>query len=106
MVKIINQLGDVKVGKQGNAVYQRHYGRQIRRTLKPKPVAPSKLQQRQRDRFREALLWRATLTLDARRYLEAYSISNRVVDVYGIPLTWDKFALKIALETPVVAILG
>ena len=106
MVKITNQLGDVKIGKQGEVCYQRHYGQQIRRLVKPKAIPASKLQQRQRDRFAEALLWRKTLSLEARNFLESYSISNRVVDNYGIPLTWDKFALKIALETPSVTILG
>ena len=105
MVKITNVYGDVKVGKQGQAVYQRHYGQQIRRTLKPKTGQVSKMQLEQRLRFKQALDWRASLTRDARLYLEGFAINHHIVDDYGIPLSWDKFALKIALQRPEVVLL-
>ena len=106
MVKIINQTGDVKIGRQGEAVYQRHYGQQMRRTVKPKTGDTSTMQIRQRTRFQQALAWRATLSLDARRYLEGFAIAHGIVDSYGIPLSWDKFALKIALQQPKVIMEG
>jgi len=62
------------------------------------------MQNRQRTRFQEALSWRATLSLPARQYLEGYCIHHGIVDNYGIPLSWDKFALKIGLQRPVVAV--
>ena len=92
----------MKVGRQGEAVYQRHYGQQIRRTVKPKSGETSTMQARQRTRFQQALAWRATLSLDARRYLEGFAIAHGIVDSYGIALSWDKFALKIALQQPQV----
>lgn len=106
MVKIINELGDIKQGKQGEAVYQLHYGQQIRRTVKPKTPEPSQTQLEHRTRFQQALTWRATLSRTARIYLEGYAIAHRIIDSYGVPLTWDKVALKIALETPRLQILN
>jgi len=105
MVKIANEYGDVKVGKQGEAVYQRHYGQQMRRQLKPKTGQVSKTQLEQRLRFKQALDWRKSLTRDARRYLEGFAIAHSINDEYGIPLTWDKFALKIALQQPRLILL-
>jgi hypothetical protein len=106
MVKITNDFGDIKQGKQGENVYQLHYGQQMRRTLKPKSTAPSQMQLNQRTRFQQALSWRATLSRTARIYLEGYAIAHRVIDSYGVPLSWDKVALKIALEIPTVTILN
>ncbi len=98
MVKIINPLGEVKVGKQGEAVYQRKYGEQIRRTLSPKRAIVSEAQEKHRQLYRDALDWRKSLSLANRRFLEGYCISNWVVDGYKIPLPWHRFALKLYLE--------
>ena len=98
MVKIINELGDFKTGRQGEAVYQGRYGQQIRRTRQPKRAIPSQTQIAQRQLYRAALDWRKTLSLDNMRYLEGYCISNWVIDRYKIPLAWHRFALKLALE--------
>ena len=70
MVKIINPLGEVKVGKQGEAVYQRKYGEQIRRTLSPKRAIVSEAQEKHRQLYRDALDWRKLLSPANRRYLE------------------------------------
>jgi len=99
MVKIINTLGDVKIGKQGEVVYQRKYGEQIRRTLAPKRAMPSKAQLDHRDLYRAALTWRSQLARANRRYLEGYCIANGIVDSYHIPLPWSRFALKIYLQS-------
>jgi len=98
MVKIVNLAGDVKIGKQGEVVYQRKHGQQIRRMAAPKRAIPSKAQLEHRQLYRAALDWRKQLSLANRRYLESYCYSNRVVDRYQIPLPWSKFALKIYLE--------
>jgi hypothetical protein len=105
MVKIDNQAGEFKTGKQGEAVYQGFYGRQIRRVLSKKSIPPTKPQTQQRQRFQAGLAWRAGLSHDARIFLDGYCISHRVIDTLGVPLTWDKLALKIALEKPTVAVL-
>lgn len=98
MVKITNTLGDVKVGKQGAAVYQRKYGQQVRRTRQPKRAIVSQTQLAHRQLYRAALDWRKQLSLPNRRYLDGYTIANWIVDNYKIPLPWSRFALKLYLE--------
>ncbi len=99
MVKITNPLGDVKIGRQGEVVYQRKYGEQIRRTVSPKSGIPSQAQIAHRQLCRAALAWRSQLSLANRRYLEGYCYANGVVDSYHIPLPWSRFALKIYLQS-------
>ncbi len=98
MVKITNLLGDVKIGKQGEVVYQRKYGEQIRGTASPKRAIPSQAQINHRQLYRAALTWRKSLSLANRRYLEGYCIANWVVDGYKVPLPWHRFALKLYLQ--------
>ncbi|MBA7604696.1 hypothetical protein ES703_11822 [subsurface metagenome] len=98
MVKIVNPLGDVKVGRQGEAVYQRKYGEQIRRQASPKRAIASEAQIAHRQLYRDALDWRKHLSLPNRRYLDGYCISNGIVDSYHIPLAWSRFALKLYLQ--------
>ncbi|MBA7610694.1 hypothetical protein ES703_17906 [subsurface metagenome] len=98
MVKIINPLGDVKIGRQGEVVYQRKYGEQIRRQVSPKRAIPSQAQIAHRLLYRAALTWRSQLSLANRRYLDGYCYANGIVDSYHIPLPWSRFALKMYLE--------
>ncbi len=98
MVKIVNTLGEVKTGVQGEAVYQGRYGQQIRRTRQPKRAIPSQKQLEHRQLYREALAWRKALSLPNRRYLDGYCIANWIVDDYKIPLPWSRFALKLYLQ--------
>jgi len=98
MVKIINPLGDLKIGKQGEVVFQRRHGEQIRRTVSPKRAMPSEAQDKHRQLYRDALAWRKQLSRANRRYLEGYCITNGVVDRYQIPLPWHRFALKLYVE--------
>jgi len=98
MVKIKNVLGDVKVGRQGEVVYQRRYGEQVRRMVSPKRAIASEAQIKHRQFYRDALSWRKGLSPPNRRYLEGYCIANGVIDGYGIPLAWHRFALRLYLE--------
>ncbi|MBA7551682.1 hypothetical protein ES705_44230 [subsurface metagenome] len=98
MVKIKNVLGDVKIGRQGEVVYQRKHGEQIRRLASPKRAMASEAQIAHRQLYRDALAWRKALSLPNRRYLEGYCIANGVVDSYHIPLPWSRFALKLYLQ--------
>ncbi|MBA7573105.1 hypothetical protein ES708_14905 [subsurface metagenome] len=105
MLKITNPLGDIKTGRQGEAVYQRKYGEQIRRTVSPKRAIPSQRQIDHRQLYRAALAWRSQLSLANRRYLEGYCISHGIIDDYGVPLTWSRFALKVYLQAVRFAII-
>jgi len=98
MVKIVNPMGDVKIGKQGEVVYQRRYGEQMRRMVSPKRAIASEAQIKHRQIYRDALDWRKGLSRPNRRYLEGYCYANGVVDSYHIPLPWHRFALKLYLE--------
>ncbi|MBA7536971.1 hypothetical protein ES705_29237 [subsurface metagenome] len=98
MVKITNLFGDIKTGKQGEAVYQRKYGEQIRRQVSPKRAIPSERQIKHRQLYKDALDWRKSLSRANRRYLEGYCIAGGIVDGYGAPLAWSRFALKLYLE--------
>lgn len=98
MVKITNPLGDVKIGKQGEVVYQRRHGEQIRRMAAPKRAIPSQRQIDHRQLYRAALDWRKQLSLANRRYLDGYCLANHIVDDHAIALPWSRFALKIYLE--------
>jgi len=98
MVKIVNPLGDVKIGRQGEVVYQRKYGEQIRRMVSPKRAIVSEAQLAHRQLYRDALDWRKQLSRPNRRYLDGYCIANGIVDGYHIPLPWSRFALKLYLQ--------
>ena len=106
MVRIENDFGDVKVGRQASCCYQRNYGRQIRRVVRSKSGTPSKPQNTQRQRFIAGLAFRKSLSHEAKMYLDGYCIAHQIRDNFGAPLTWDKLAMKIALEAPKVAVLS
>jgi hypothetical protein len=105
LVRIDNDFGDVKVGRQATCCYQRNYGRQVRRVVRPKSGTPTKPQNTQRQRFVAGLSFRKNLSHTAKVYLDGYCIAHQIRDDYGVPLTWDKFAMKIALEAPRLAVL-
>lgn len=105
MVLIRNKTGDIKTGRQGQAVYQTHYGRQMRRTAQPKTPEPSTRQTQRRSLFKQALAWRAALNRHDRLVLEQAAYYYHYTDQAGITLTWDRFALKIALQVPTVELL-
>lgn len=105
MVKVTNAFGDIKIGKQGECVYQRIHGQQVRRLLSPKRGIESKAQSEHRALFQFALAWRKQLTRANRLFLDGYALSHGIVDDYGIPLSWDKLALKIVLEKPKMILL-
>lgn len=100
MVKITNTAGDVKTGIQGLAVYQGHYGHQVRRVKAPKRGIPSKTQLKQRDLFRLSLTWKKTLTPHDRAWLKWHATNAGVIDSFGVPLTWNRYADKICLTRP------
>ena len=105
MVIIDNKAGDLKRGKQGEAVYQLHYGRQMRRVRREKGGEISKAQKARRILFTRALDWRAALNRHDRLVLEQYAYQAHYRDSEGVILTWDRMALKIALEVPTVEVV-
>jgi len=106
MVLIHNKIGDLKTGRQGDAIYQLRYGRQIRRAAAKKAPMPSKLQLDRRQLYRQALEWRKNLSQHDTIVLEQIAYHYHYTDSEGIPFTWDKMALKIALEVPTLEIIS
>lgn len=105
MVLINNKFGDIKKGVQGDAVYQLTHGRQMRRMRSPKGGEVSKVQKQRRVLFQQALDWRASLNRHDRLVIEQAAYHFRHRDSEGVTLTWDRMALKIALEVPTVAVV-
>jgi len=105
MVLITNKHGDIKTGAQGEAVYQGRYGRQVRRTRQPKRAQVSRVQNARRLLFKQALHWRKGLNRHDRLVLQQYAYQAHYTDDHHITLTWDRMALKIALQVPTIEVL-
>ncbi len=92
MVKIRNIFGDEYKGKQGNAVYQKRYGRQIRRLRDGRKRNNSPAQEEQKARFRQAHAWVKSLSTQ-----EIEGLKRFVAEHYP-ELTWQQYAIKTALD--------
>ena len=103
MVKITNEFGDVKRGVQGDAVYQQHYGKQIRRTHKEHKNADTLTQRHQRDRFRTGIDFAKGLTKAQRDFIKSYMAEAGITSPEGLPTTWYTYAKKIAMTVPEVS---
>ena len=104
MVKIINQFGDVKRGKQHTVVYQGHYGNQMRRMLKDKKDEHTRGQLEQRERFRVGIDFAKGLTKAQKDFIKLYMAEAGIRSPDGLPTTWYTFAKKIAMTRPKVEI--
>ena len=104
MVKITNQFGDVKTGKQHTVVYQGHYGNQTRRMLKDKKDEHTRGQLEQRERFKTGIDFAKNLTKAQRDFIKTYMAEAGIRSPDGLPTTWYTFAKKIAMTRPEVEI--
>ena len=102
MVKIINEFGDVKRGKQHTVVYQGHYGNQTRRMLKDKKDEHTRGQLEQRERFRVGIDFAKSLTKPQRDFIKSYMAEAGIRSPDGLPTTWYSFVKKIAMTRPKV----
>jgi hypothetical protein len=94
MVKVSNIYGDLKFGKQGDAVYQNHYGNQVRRKWDGKKKNNKPKQIEVQEKFRAGLEFANSLTPAEKQSLEYWINSNK------LRMTWHNFACSIAM-TPV-----
>jgi len=92
MVKIRNIYGDEYRGKQRNAVYQRKYGRQIRRIKEDKKANRAPAQLEQQRRFKIGISWYKSLSYFEKEGLKLF-LNER-----GITLTPQQYAIKTALD--------
>jgi len=92
MVKIKNVFGDEYKGKQRNMVYQKRYGRQIRRLREEHKENKAPGQVEQQRRFRVGLSWYKSLSYEEKQGLKLF-LRER-----GINLTAQQYAIKTALD--------
>jgi hypothetical protein len=91
MVKVTNKTGDFKRGKQGTAVYQGFYGKQIRRKLKTTKNNNSQKQIQVQGRFKEGLTFAESLSEIEKQTLINFIKNN------GLKLTWHNYAKLISM---------
>ena len=105
MVKIENEYGDRYKGKSSNAIYQEHYGKQIRRKnyKQTQPPTPKQLQTRQR--FKEALKNIKTLNHDQILYLKKVYRILKEKNPRSWPVNWYNFAKLCYIKIPKFKIL-
>lgn len=94
MVKVKNVFGDEYKGKQGNAVYQKFYGKQIRRLWDGRKKNDAPGHKKQQERFRVGLSFWSSLTREQREFLRGY------VAAHYDGLTAQQWAVKVALSRP------
>jgi len=92
MVKIKNVYGDEYRGKQKHAVYQKRYGKQIRRLKEDKKANRAPGQKEQQRRFKVGLSWYKSLSYEEKEGLKFF------LDQRGITLTTQQYAIKTALD--------
>jgi hypothetical protein len=96
MVKVTNAYGDIAIGAVDEvAVYQRFYGKSVRRKWdgKKKNTQPQQLLVQQR--FRNGIDFASSLSIDERKFLSEY------VEAHGLKMTWQNYAKNICMA-PVV----
>jgi len=105
LVKIENDFGDVLTGKCSNAIYQKHYGRQIRRKGYKETKEPSPQQIKQRNKFKDAIAWVKTLTSEQRIGLKNYYETSKLGYQKNMPVNWYNFAKYCYIKNPIFQIL-
>jgi hypothetical protein len=100
VVRIKNIYGDITTGRQDNAVYQRKYGRGMRRAYKEVKPASSPLQKEQNERFKSAVLWIKSLTNDEKDAAKQYCKDHHVGNSIGEPIHWYNWLKNFVLSVP------
>ncbi len=94
MVKIENAFGDEMQGAQGPGVFQKFYGKQIRRARKEHKKNDSPIQKEVQSGFKDGIAFADSLTQDEISNIEKF------IEEMGWKFTWHNFARRIAM-TPV-----
>jgi len=98
MVKVNNIFGDIKKGKQDNAIYQLKYGQQIRRAAYKEVKDPSPRQITQRNLFKDAVEWVKSLTSSEKTSLKKYYRKTYHSWKPGEPSTWYNWAKTLVMK--------
>jgi len=100
MVKITNVFGDEYEGVQDNAIFQKVYGKQVRRKryTQSKPPSPKQLQVQQR--FKDAITWIKTLDPSTKKYIKRYFTDSDLSSTPNFPKTWYTYAKFLYITSP------
>lgn len=101
-MRITNDTGDIKRGKQGCNAYQLKDGQQMRRVISRKAGIVSKPQNRQRQLFGLALRFKSSLSLEDKRNLESMAYIYHIRNRDGIVFNWSMLAMKFGLARPTI----
>ncbi len=100
MVKVDNVFGDITTGRQGEAVYQRKYGRGMRRLFNDLNKNPSQSQLDQRANFKRSIAWVKGLSYAEKQAIKEYCRINRVGYKDGEPIHWYNWAKRLGIARP------
>lgn len=100
MVKIENEYGDRYTGKSGNAIYQGHYGKTIRRKGYHETGTPSPRQVQIRNRFKEASTLIKNLPYEHRQGIKNIYHYLKEKEPRLWPVNWYNFAKQIYIKKP------
>lgn len=106
MVKISNVFGDITTGKHGMAVYQRKYGRGMRRLYKEVKPSQSVAQLNQQKSFKDAIAWVKSLSFHEKNAIKAYCKRNKVGFREGEPIHWYNWAKSLGMTRPKFAVIN
>ena len=106
MVKIENTYGDTYTGKTSNAIYQRHYGNQIRRKTYKQNKSPSKKQLETRNRFKEAIQQVKNLSPADVQIIKKFYHILKERNPRQWPVNWYNFAKYLHLKRPEIKIIN
>lgn len=105
MVRVTNIFGDVTTGRSGEAVYQRKYGRGMRRVYKEVKPSSSSAQLDQQSHFKDTIAWIKTLNYQQKEAVREYCRVNKIGNREGDPIHWYNFLKNLGLKKPVFKIL-
>jgi hypothetical protein len=106
MVKIENEYGDKYTGKYSNAIYQQHYGRQIRRKAYKQNKSPSKKQIETRNRFKEAIQQVKNLSSADVQIIKKFYHILKERNPRQWPVNWYNFAKYMYIKRPKLKIIN
>jgi len=106
MVRVTNIFGDITTGKSGEAVYQRKYGRGMRRLYKEVKPSSSPGQKEQNDNFKHTIAWIKTLTFQEKQAVKRYYTDKKIGVNNGEPIHWYNWLKNLGLKKPLYRIMN
>ena len=100
MVRVNNIFGDITTGKSGEAVYQRKYGRGMRRLYNKVKPSSSPGQIEQNENFKKTIAWIKTLTAQEKQAVKKYCREKKIGNKIGEPIHWYNWLKSLGLERP------